>query len=89
MLFEAFNKGLSSVLHVGGHGSHDEAIWEYFREFFYVVYIPNKPHNTDICCYKWCFILTQCSRPVVFWVLSDISISTYTGTETIDVFLLQ
>lgn len=86
-LFRLYNDGLRATIIVGGHGAHDENIWEFFGESSNSVVIPRKPHSTGIRGYLWCFTLTLSGRPVVIFVLPDIRTPCFTGTETLNILL--
>lgn len=84
VLFELFNKGLASIVDVGGHGAIDEAMWEYKGQSPFVVTIKRKPKDTGIRCYLLCFPLTTSGLPVCFQALPDIRTPCFTGSELLE-----
>jgi hypothetical protein len=84
VFFDLFNKGLQSIVKVGGEGTMDEMMlpWTAFHEL--VVTIERKPNERGVRVYVWTFYLTRSGHPIVFMVIPDIRIPFFTGTQVMD-----
>lgn len=83
-LFDYFNKGLRSIVDVGGFGTVDEMIWQWHGNHPFVTFMECKPHNTGIKVFFLVHFLTRSNRPAVTHVIPDIHTPVWTGTEVMN-----
>lgn len=84
ILLAFFNKGLQSIVKVGGEGTMDEMMLPWTASHEFVVTIERKPNERGLRIYVWTFYLTCSGHPIVYMVIPDTSVPFFTGTQIMD-----